>query len=190
VYEESLASIQRRVKGLHSLWTECVETMELEQVNHFEREGVLPIAFTVHHMTNIEDTSVSVLFKGEPPLWSTGGWAAKTGVGIDDHGKERTVDEMVEQRIGDWDAYKAYQAEVFEATEQYLDELDPAKLGEPMFGGIVPPVFQKAYVARVVGDGPILLMDGIECWVFQHGIRHLGECEHARALVGLGGMTS
>ena len=131
-----------------------------------------------------------MLFKGEPPIWSTGGWAAKTGVGIDDHGKERTVDEMVEQRIGDWDAYKAYQAEVFAATEQYLEELDPEKLGEPMFGGIVPPVFQKAYVARVVGDGPILLMDGIECWVFQHGIRHLGECEHARALVGLGGMTS
>ena len=190
MYEASLASIRRRVKGLHSLWNECVETMEIEQVNHFEREGVLPIAFTVHHMTNIEDTSVSVLFKGEPPLWSTGGWAAKTGVGIDDHGKERTVDEMVEQRIGDWDAYRAYQAEVFAATERYLEDLDPALLGEPMFGGIVPPVFQKAYVARVVGDGPILLMDGIECWVFQHGIRHLGECEHARALVGLGGMTS
>jgi hypothetical protein len=59
-----------------------------------------------------------------------------------------------------------------------------------LFGGIVPPVFQKAYVARVVGGGPITILDGIECWIFQHGIRHLGECEHARALVGLGGMTS
>lgn len=190
MYEASLASIQRRVKGLHSLWTECVETMELEQVNHFERDGVLPIAFTVHHMTNIEDTSVSVLFKGEPPIWSTGGWAARTGVGIDDHGKERTVEEMVEQRIGDWDAYRAYQQEVFAATESYLDALPPERLGAGLFGGVVPPVFQKAYVARVVGDGPITLMDGIECWVFQHGVRHLGECEHARALVGLGGMTS
>ena len=50
-------------------------------------------------------------------------------------------------------------------------------------------MFKKAYIARVVQD-QIRLVDAIECWVFQHGIRHMGELEHARALVGLGGMTS
>lgn len=184
-----LASLQRRIAGLHSLWRECVETMDLEQVNHFERGGVLPIAFTVHHMTNIEDSSVSVLFQGKAPIWQEGGWAARTGVAVDDHGKERTVAEMEAQRIADWDAYKAYQAEVFAATEAWLAGLDPARLTDVLFDP-VPPMFQKAYVARVVGEGPITLLDGIECWVFQHGIRHLGECEHARALVGLGGLTS
>ena len=36
---------------------------------------------------------------------------------IDDHGKHRTVDEMVHQRIGDYDAFKEYQRTVFDRTE-------------------------------------------------------------------------
>jgi hypothetical protein len=189
VSKTALASLQRRVRGLHSLWQEAVDTMEVGHVNHYERPGVLPIAFTVHHATNIEDTSVQVLFRGVPPLWHEGGWAARTGVAIDDHGKERTVAEMEGQRIDDWRAYKEYVGVVHAATEAWLDSLDPSRLHDVLFED-VPPVFQKAYVARVVGDGPITLLDGIECWVFQHGIRHLGELEHARALVGLGGLTS
>ncbi len=185
-----LDSLQRRIKGMHSLWLEATETMGAEQVNHFERPGVLPIAFSLNHMTRIEDQVVSVLFNGRPPIWSEGNWLERTKVNIDDSGKELTVAEMEQLRIGDYDAYCVYQREVFDATETWLDELDPARLEEVMFGGVIPPVFQKAYVARVVGDGPIRVVDGIECWIFQHGIRHCGEMEHARALVGLGGMTS
>lgn len=175
---------------MHSLWLEATATMGAEHVNHFERSGVLPAAFSLNHMTRIEDQVVSVLFNGRTPIWNDGDWLAKTGVNIDDHGKELTVAEMEQLRIGDYDAYVAYQKEVFEQTESWLGTLDEPKLRETMFGGVVPPMFQKAYVARVVGDGPITILDGIECWIFQHGIRHLGELEHARALVGLGGMTS
>jgi hypothetical protein len=185
-----LDSLQRRIAGMHSLWLEATSTMGAEHVNHFERSGVLPAAFSLNHMTRIEDQVVSVLFNGRSPIWNEGGWLDKTGVNIDDHGKELTVAEMEQLRIGDYDAYCAYQKEVFEQTESWLASIDDAKLEEVMFGGIVPPVFQKAYVARVVGDGPIRVLDGIECWIFQHGIRHMGELEHARALVGLGGMTS
>ena len=34
------------------------------------------------------------------------------------------------------------------------------------------------------------MLDAIERWWSQHGIRHMGEIELARSLVGLGGMTS
>jgi hypothetical protein len=34
------------------------------------------------------------------------------------------------------------------------------------------------------------VLDGIECWLYQHGLRHMGEIEHARAFVGLTGFTS
>ena len=34
------------------------------------------------------------------------------------------------------------------------------------------------------------LLDATECWIYQHGLRHMGEIELARGLVGLGGMTS
>lgn len=186
----ALASIQRRVRGMHLVWRECMDSMGPEHVNHFERAGVLPIAFTVHHMTRIEDQVVNQLFSGREPIWTAGGWRERARVTIDDHGKELTVAEMQEQRIGDWDAYNDYQREVFATAEAFLDDLAPERVTEVLFGGIVPPVFQNAYVARVVGDGPITILDGLECWIFQHGMRHLGECEHARALVGLGGITS
>ena len=33
----------------------------------------------------------------------------------------------------------------------------------------------------------ITLLDAAECWIYQHGLRHMGEIELARGLVGLGG---
>jgi hypothetical protein len=33
------------------------------------------------------------------------------------------------------------------------------------------------------------VIDVVEAWIYQHGIRHAGELEHARALVGLGGVA-
>jgi len=42
----------------------------------------------------------------------------------------------------------------------------------------------------VVGPGnPIRKLEVLECFVYQHGLRHMGEVEHGRALVGLSGMT-
>ena len=44
-----------------------------------------------------------------------------------------------------------------------------------------------------LNSGPPLanqVLDGFECWLYQHGLRHMGEIELARGLVGLGGMTS
>jgi len=40
-------SLQRRMKALHSLYDQALSTMTLDHVNHFEREGVLPIAFSL-----------------------------------------------------------------------------------------------------------------------------------------------
>ena len=34
---------------------------------------------------------------------------------INDHGKHRTVDEMVDQRIGDYEAFQEYMRAVFDA---------------------------------------------------------------------------
>lgn len=185
----ALDSIRNRVRGLHSLWVEAADTMDTEHVNHYERPGVLPIAFTVHHAINIEDSSVNFLMRGQLPIWHRDDWASRTAVAIDNHGKELTVAEMESQRIGNWTAYKEYMHTVFAETESWLESLAPTDLETVLFNGEFPDMFKKAYIARVVQD-QIRLVDAIECWVFQHGIRHMGELEHARALVGLGGMTS
>ena len=183
-----LDSLRRRLRALHSLWEDAVATMDLAQVNHVERDAVLPIAFSLFHFVQIEDGSATML--GAGPMIYDDAWAERIGLAIADHGKHRTVEEMVAQRIGDYDAYAAYQAAVFAKTEGWLAELDPATLHDVVVARPFPPNIASTFSARVAGDAGITRLDATECWIYQHGLRHLGEIEHARALVGLQGMTS
>ena len=111
-----LDSLQRRMHTMHDLYYQAVSTMDLEHVNHFEREGVLPIAFSLFHYTNMQDASF-MLITGIPPIWNDE-WQARVGMTINDHGKHRTVDEMIHQRIGDYEAFKEYQRTVFDRTRR------------------------------------------------------------------------
>ncbi|MDA8040519.1 MAG: hypothetical protein M0Z69_15490 [Actinomycetota bacterium] len=183
-----LDSLCRRMAAMHSLWLEAVATMDAEQVNHVEREPVLPIAFSLFHLAQIEDGSVTML--GGPPLAYDDEWGARMGLAIRDHGKHRRPAEMVHQRIGDYAAFGEYQRSVFLKTESWLESLDSNTLGDVVVSRPFPPQIASTYGARVAGPSGLTRLDGIECWVYQHGLRHMGEVEHARALVGLEGMTS
>ena len=183
-----LDSLRRRMRAMHSLWEDAVATMDLDQVNHVEREPVLPIAFSLFHLVQIEDGSATML--GAGPMVYDDGWAERMGLSIADHGKHKTVEEMVGQRIGDYGAFQEYMAAVFAKTESWLADLDPATLTEVVVARPFPPQIASTYSARVAGEAGIMRLDGIECWIYQHGLRHMGEIEHARALVGLQGMTS
>ena len=183
-----LDSLRRRMRAMHSLYEDAIATMDLGHVNHFEREGVLPIAFCLFHYTNMQDVSSSLLM-GQPPVWNDE-WQTKVQMAINDHGKERTVAEMIHQRIGDYEAFGDYQRAVFGRTEQWLAELDPAQLARLIVPRPLPPVVANTYSARVAGEEGITMLDAIECWIYQHGLRHMGEIELARGLVGLQGMTS
>ncbi|CAM8628086.1 DinB-like domain containing protein [Acidimicrobiia bacterium] len=184
----TLDSLQRRMAAMHSLYYQAVDSMNLEHVNHFEREGVLPIAFSLFHYTNVEDGSF-MLITGIDPIWNEE-WQQRVKMGIDDHGKHKTVEEMTLQRIGDYEEFKLYQREVFDRTEAWLAQLDPAEFNRVIFPHPLPPQIATTYSARVAGPEGITVLDGAECWLYQHGLRHMGEIELARGLVGLGGMTS
>ncbi|CAB4364229.1 MAG: hypothetical protein F2681_01230 [Actinobacteria bacterium] len=183
-----LDSLQRRMKAMHSLYHQAVSTMDIEHVNHFEREGVLPIAFCLFHITNMIDASF-MLMTGTLPIWNAE-WQARVGMTIDDHGKHRTVDEMIHQRIGDYEAFQEYMRAVFTRTEEWLAQLDAAELDRVVITRPFPPQIASTYSARVAGPQGITLLDATECWIYQHGLRHMGEIELARGLVGLNGMTS
>jgi DinB superfamily len=183
-----LDSLRRRMRAMHSLYADALDTMTLDHVNHFEREGVLPIAFSLFHYTNMQDVSFAVI-SGEPVLWDAA-WQARVGMAIDDHGKERPVADMIHQRIGDYAAFGEYQRAVFGRTEAWLDRLDGAQLTRVIVARPLPLVVADMYSARVAGPAGITVLDALECWIYQHGLRHMGEIELARGLVGLGGMTS
>ena len=112
------------------------------------------------------------------------------GVTADRLGREESVDEMEQLQFADLEAWKAYQAEVIARTDSALDALTEETLAEIVLPQL-PPNMQNIFCAMVIGPGaPLRKLDVIECFVYQHGLRHMGEIEHGRALVGLGGMTS
>ena len=173
---------------MHSLWEDAVSTMDIDQVNHVERDGVLPIAFSLFHFVQIEDGSATML--GAGPMVYDDAWGSRMGLAIADHGKHKTVDEMLGQRIGDYQAFCDYQTAVFAKTEGWLATLDAASLSDVIVQRPFPPQIASTYSARVAGEAGITRLDATECWIYQHGLRHMGEIEHARGLVGLQGMTS
>ena len=183
-----LDSLRRRMRAMHSLYEDACATMTLDQVNHVERDAVLPIAFSLFHYVNMED-SAYLFITGEAPIFNQE-WAEKIGVAIADHGKERTPEEMVDQRIGDYDAFIEYMNAVWARTEAFLVDVDPSILTDLLIPKPDPPQVASTYSARVGGEAGITKLDAMECWWYQHGLRHMGEIEHARALVGLQGMTS
>ena len=172
---------------MHSLYDQAVGSMGPEHVNHFERDGVLPIAFSLFHAVNIEDASL-LLITGTEPIWDAS-WQDRVAMAVDDHGKHLTVGQMVHQRIGDYAAFGEYQRAVFERTEEHLGAIDPADLGRIVAARPFPPYLAGTFSARVAGPDGLTVLDAFECWIYQHGLRHMGEIELGRALVGLGGMT-
>jgi hypothetical protein len=188
--EAFVASLRNRIRAMNTLWARCVEDMTLEHVNYQERDRVLPIAFSLSHYIRAQDQAVSRPFLGDAPLWETGEWAAKVGVTVDALGREETVEEMQHIRFSDFDAWRLYQAEVLARTDRVLDKLDEETLMQVLLPKL-PPNMQNIFCAIVIGpDAPLRKLDVLECFVYQHGLRHMGEIEHGRALVGLGGMTS
>ena len=183
-------SLRNRIRAMNVLWERAASDLTLEQVNHHEREGVLPMAFSFSHYIKAQDQSVSRVFLGEEPLWMTGGWTAKVGVNVDVLGREETVEEMQHLRFGDFDAWKAYQAEVIARTSRALEGITADSLATVLMPQL-PPNMQNIFCAIVIGPGaPLRKLEVLECFVYQHGLRHMGEIEHGRALVGLQGMTS
>ena len=183
-----LDSLRRRLRAIFSLYEDATATMELQHVNYREREDVLPIAFSLFHIVNMIDASF-MLLSGQAPLW-TDEWAERISPAVNDHGKHRTVEEMVHQQIGDYEAFKQYMAQVFTRVEQWIAALSPSDLDRVIFTKPYPPQIASTYSARVGGKAGITVLDGLECWIYQHALRHMGEIEYARHLVGLRGMTS
>lgn len=183
-----LDSLRRRMRAMFSLYEEATSTMSIEQVNHHEKEGVLPIAFCLFHYINMQDTACMML-TGEPPVFNEE-WVERIKPAIADHGKEKTVEEMQFQKIGNYEAFIEYMNAVFARTEKWLAQLTPADLERVVVPRPFPPQIASTFSARVAGEPGLTVLDGIECWIYQHGLRHMGEIELARSFVGLPGMTS
>ena len=181
-------SLAGGVLTMLSLYYDAVDTMSLEQVNHVDQPGRLPIAFSLFHYVNIHDGSF-MMITGQPPIWDDE-WNERVRPAIAEHGKDHPVEEMADQRIGDCEAFKEYQRAVFGRTQAHLESMDPNDLLRVLIPKPYPPEVATTYSARCAGDAGITVLDAFECWHYQHGLRHMGEIELARGFQGLSWMTA
>jgi hypothetical protein len=185
VTEEIRGSLAERISAMHRLWGFLTKDLTAEHANHFERSGVLPIAFTLTHAIPNEDGSVAMLLGGEF-LWDA--HADRVGLSGKLPRRGTPMEQAERTRIRDIDAWRAYQLAVFERTERAVAEASLERLADRH--EITPQALRGGYLELLVGTPErVRVMDALEAWVYQHGIRHAGELEHARALVGLQGVT-
>lgn len=179
-------TLARRVRAMHVLWTELTADLSPAQVNHHERPGVLPIAFSLFHYVNGEDRSCAQRLLNQPEIWSVE-WSGRTGVAFDAVKRGTPIAVAEQVRVTDMDAWRAYQADVFARTESALAVMPAERWAEVVYES-VPEMLQGGFIAHLANGGPIYLGDLMDGYLYQHGMRHLGEIEHARSLVGLQGL--
>lgn len=187
--EEWRASITQRVAAVHELWRQGVADLGVAQANHFERAGVLPIAFTLLHCVVGEDRNASMYLGLGDRLWDTQGWARRVALVGEPPVRGTPMSDAERVRLGDVDAWREYQAAVFVRTERALAELPLARFAEKAMDRPPADALKGSFLALIVPEGDPRVGDVCEAYLFQHAVRHLGELEHARALVGLRGLS-
>jgi hypothetical protein len=189
VSEDWRASIARRIAAVHALWQQGVADLTVEQVNHFERAAVLPIAFTLMHFVVGEDRNVARYLGADALLWDQQGWAKRVGLVGEPPMRGTPMADAARIRLGDIDAWRAYQSAVFGRTERALATLPLDRFAQKAMDRPPADKLTGAFIALLVPEGDFNVSDVCEAYLFQHAVRHLGELEHARALVGLGGLS-
>ena len=189
VSEDWRASIARRIAAVHALWQQGVADLTADQVNHFERAGVLPIAFTLMHFVVGEDRNAAKYLGAGALLWDEQAWASRVGLVGEPPVRGTPMADAERIRLGDIDAWRAYQTAVFERTERALATLPLDRFAQKAMERPPADKLKGAFIALLVPEGDFNVSDVCEAYLFQHAVRHLGELEHARALVGLGGLS-
>ena len=90
----------RWIRPMHLLWNQALDDMTADQVNHHERAGVLPVAFSLYHYVYGEDRAVAERILGEPTLWNDD-WAKRTGIAIEPVRRGAPIEVAEQVRIAD-----------------------------------------------------------------------------------------
>src|SRR4051795_9825158 len=122
----------RRVRAMHRVWSSVTEDLTLEQANHHERAGVLPITFSLLHYVSGEDRFVSERLLETATIWSDD-WAEKTGLTGGPIRRGTPIAVAEQARLTSIEAWLAYQNAVFARTEALLTELPVERYHEIAF---------------------------------------------------------
>src|SRR5215204_4876422 len=106
--------LRRRMPPLHSLWQRGLDDLTLDQINHHERTGVVPLAFSFLHLVTTEDRFISERMFGEANCWESGDWAARVGGNLPVVRRGSALDVAETVSFANLAPWKEYQTLVFE----------------------------------------------------------------------------
>ncbi|CAN5559656.1 hypothetical protein BH23CHL4_BH23CHL4_28060 [soil metagenome] len=133
--------------------------------------------------------NISQYLLDAPTHWESGARAERVGGNFLAVKRGTPVDIAETVQLGGAEAWIEYQRGVFSRTESALAAMGADDFDRVVHEGI-PAQVQGSFVGFMAApNGPVYLGDVIDGFVFQHGIRHLGEIEHARSLLGLQGVS-
>ena len=161
--------------GMHGMLDKAVLEMTLEQWNYCPEQGVVSAFFSFWHYVRTEDNITQFVIQGKSTSWLDGGFDEEFGLHRTAQGTGMTPEQAQTVKMTDSARWLEYQQSVWGRTDQYLENLDVDSLHTTEV--TIKPV------------PPMSLWQGLFGMCLTHGYRHVGEIEHARGLVGLGGLA-
>lgn len=158
--------------GMHRLWDAGIEGFDDETFNWRPREDKsLSAAFSAWHYVRTEDNIIGFVLQRKPTVWMESAYDQKFGLDSKAQGTGMPLADAQDLRIAPLADWKAYTAEVWEKTDDFVSGLDEARLEEKT-------------TVKPLGDMTVL--DALSNMCVGHGYRHLGEVEYIRGMLGLG----
>ena len=167
--------VKSGLRGMHNLLDKALSDMSLEQWNYWPHEGGVSAFFSLWHYVRTEDNIINYVIKKENTIWLEHKYNEIFDLHRTSQGTGMSHEEAKEVKISNISIWKDYQNKVWQSTENLLDNIDVKELHEREI--IIKPL------------PPMTLWRGLFYICLTHGYRHVGEIEHARGLVGLGGLV-
>jgi hypothetical protein len=163
------------LRSMHGMLDKAVGDMTAANLNFRPLEGGVTPFFSLWHYVRTEDNIVNFVVQGAPTVWLDGGYDTRFGLHRTAQGTGMTDEQARAVGIDDVELWREYQSRVWQATDQFLNVLQPEDLES------------KRVTIRPMGE--MSLWAGLNGMCLSHGYRHVGEIEYARGVIGLGGLT-
>ena len=166
--------VQEGLDGMHAMLDRAVPDMTAEQWNARPADEGVSAFFSLWHYVRTEDNIVNWVAQQQMTVWINGGWDEHFGLHRTSQGTGMTKEQADAVLLTDVDAWLQYQQQVWESTSRWISTLREADLGNEI---VIRPT------------PPMTIWQALTGMLLYHGFRHVGEVEHARGLLSLGGLT-
>ena len=169
-----LEVVREGLVGMHAMLDKAVAEMTLEQWNARPAGQGVSAFFSLWHYVRTEDNIVNFVAQRRNTVWLKDGWDERFGLHRTSQGTGMTAEQANAVTLNNTESWLRYQQAVWEATSEWVSGLTLEGLDAEI---VIKPV------------PPMTIWQALTGMLLHHGYRHVGEIEHARGLVGLGGLT-